>query len=128
MSDSTFLLLSAIQWTALATVAMAVAAVASVVFSAKLKKSQDRVIGLQASMIELQRRANWLNGALESHSELMLRLKAEERGKKVVWWDPTYESSVKQPPPTKPVHGESAPLDKIYVYVPSVLRRHPDIS
>jgi len=128
MSDPTFLLLSATEWTALATRAMAVAAVASVVFSAKLKKSQDRVIDLQAGMIELQRRANLLNGALESHSELMLRLKAEERGKKVVWWDPTYESSVKQPPPTKPAHGESAPLDKIYVYVPSDLRRHPDIS
>jgi hypothetical protein len=55
----------------------------------------------------------WLSGALESHSQLMLHMKAMERGVKVVWWDP----DLAKPPKTR-AHGESVNLDTIYSDLP----------
>lgn len=127
MSDPIFLGISATAWIALGTVAMALAAVASVFVSVLLMKSQDRVIDMQAHLIELQRQANWLNGALESHSAISLRLRAEEMGKKVVWWDPTHNGFKKEAPPTNEAHLANAVCDKIYPYVSPDRRAHPDL-
>ena len=63
-----------------------------------------------------------LTGAMESHTELMLRIEAR-RGiagepVKVIWWDPTLES-----PPIERKHGQEANLDTIYCFVPLSERR-----
>jgi hypothetical protein len=58
----------------------------------------------------------------------MLRLRAEELGKKVIWWDPTHDGLVKKPPPVNQAHGETAVIDAVYVYLPLERRRHPDIA
>ena len=68
-------------------------------------------------------RIEWLTGAMETHSNLILRLEAK-RGIdgtpiKVLWWDPTIEE-----PPVKRVHGEEVDLSTIYLYVPLRERRH----
>jgi hypothetical protein len=128
MSDPVIFGLSATAWTALATVAMAAAAVASVVVSFYLKASQDHVIELQTRLVELQNQSNWLNGALASHSQVMVRLEAERRGKKVLWWDPTHEGPEKKRPPVSSAHGETAVVDTVYAYVPLEERRYPKID
>ncbi|MEJ1366540.1 MAG: hypothetical protein RPV21_08320 [Candidatus Sedimenticola sp. (ex Thyasira tokunagai)] len=63
-------------------------------------------------------RIAWLTGAMESHSDLMLRLEAKRGIKdgepiKLVWWDPTIEK-----PPVKHKHGKEIDLSTIYVYLP----------
>jgi len=63
-----------------------------------------------------------LTGAMESHSDLMLRIEAK-RGIngapiRLVWWDPTLES-----PPVKREHGQEIDLDTIYCYLPPSERR-----
>lgn len=129
MSDPTFFNVSIAAWTALATFVMALAAIASAWVGYRLMRSQDRVIEIQADLTELQRRANWLNGALESHSAAMLRMRAGELGKQVIWWDPTHDGPKKQRPPGNRVHGEAAaPDDPVYLYVPLEERRYPDIT
>lgn len=129
MSDPTFVGMSAVTWTALATVVMAIAAIGSACVGYQLWKSQDRVIDIQSRLSELQRRANWLSGALESHSEVMLRLKAEELGKTVIWWDPTHDGLIKQRPPIDRAHAQIARTDEpVYLYVPLEQRRNPDIT
>jgi len=68
-------------------------------------------------------RIEWLTGAMETHSELMLRIEAK-RGIKngepidLVWWDPTIEER-----PAVAKHGEEVKLDRIYVYMPPELRQ-----
>jgi hypothetical protein len=107
--------------TAIATIVMAFAAIASWRVSGRLEDMQQR-------LIELQKRANWLTGALESHSAVNMRLSAEKQGKKVIWWDPTNDGPIKRPPPARPTHLESALSDTVYVYVPPEDRRYPDIT
>lgn len=128
MNDPIFLGPSAGGWTALATVVMALAAVASAWVGYQLRADQGKLADMQQRLIELQKRANWLNGALESHSEAMLRLRAEELGKKVVWWDPTNDGPVKKRAPVSTVHGESAVADTVYIFVPEQSRRYPDVT
>ena len=128
MNDPVFWGLSVGAWTALATVVMAFTAAGSLWVSVLLMQSQARVLDMQNRLIELQSRANWLSGALESHSELNLRLNAEQHGKGVVWWDPTHDGPEKKRPLSTPVHGESATLGTVYVYVPQENRRYPDIG
>ena len=76
-------------------------------------------------MWRVYRRIEWLTGAMESHSVLMLRLEAArsvaESGQpvKVIWWDPDIE-----PPPIRPEHGHEAKLNEIYLYLPPRLRRN----
>jgi len=123
-----FLGLSDSAWTALATVLMAASAIASVWVSSRLMRSQDRLTELQQRLIEVQKQANWLNGALESQSSLMLRLKAEELGKPLIWWDPTHEGPVSKRPPVRQVHGESANVSTVYQYIAPELRRYPETA
>jgi hypothetical protein len=66
-------------------------------------------------------RIEWLTGAMESHSNLMLRIEAR-RGIKgepieLLWWDPTIE-----PVPTEKRHGQEIDLSTIYIYLPPELR------
>ena len=67
-------------------------------------------------------RIAWLSGAMESHSDLMLRLEALRgiNGKPIelVWWDPTVENipSVKE-------HGKPVEMKRIYVFLPPKLRQ-----
>jgi len=68
-------------------------------------------------------RIAWLTGAMESHSDIMLRVEAKrgiKDGKeiKLIWWDPTIEK-----PPIKREHGQEIELDTIYVYLPPEERK-----
>lgn len=63
-------------------------------------------------------RMAWLTGAMESHSDIMLRIEAKRGIKegeaiKLLWWDPTIED-----PPVKREHGKEVDLNTIYVYLP----------
>lgn len=62
-------------------------------------------------------RIAWLTGAMESHSDIMLRIEAKRgiNGQpiKLVAWDPTIQAS-----PAKREHGQEFELDTLYVYLP----------
>ncbi len=73
---------------------------------------------------EANDRMNGLTGALETHSQLMLRLDAEAKGKKVIWWDPINPATGEKERPYQPKHGESAVIDTAYIYLPVELRGH----
>lgn len=68
-------------------------------------------------------RIAWLTGAMESHSDIMLRIEAKRgvNGQpiKLVAWDPTIEA-----PPVKREHGEEINLNTIYVYLPLNQRKN----
>lgn len=55
----------------------------------------------------------WLSGALQTHSLVMLRMQAKEKGFKAVWWDPDLEK-----PPVTRTHGAQDELETIYLYLP----------
>lgn len=67
-------------------------------------------------------RTEFLTGAIESHSNLMLRIEASRgiNGKpiKLVWWDPTVEK-----PPVEQAHGQEIDISTIYIYLPLDQRR-----
>jgi hypothetical protein len=68
-------------------------------------------------------RMAWLTGAMETHSDLMLRIEAQRgiNGEpiKLVWWDPTIGKT-----PTKKEHGQRIDLSTIYVYLPLEMRQN----
>ena len=68
-------------------------------------------------------RIAWLTGALESHSELMLRIEAKRgiNGQpiKLVAWDPTID-----PLPIKREHGQEIDINTIYCYLPLDQRKN----
>ncbi|TAK05823.1 hypothetical protein EPO44_06225 [bacterium] len=68
-------------------------------------------------------RIAWLTGAMETHSDLMLRIEARRgiNGEpiKLVWWDPTIEKI-----PTRKQHGEEVDLSTIYIYLPMEMRQN----
>ncbi len=69
---------------------------------------------------ELAERANWFTGAMESHSDMQLRIAAREAKIKIVWWD---KSRHGKPPSLASIkHGEEVNLDTIYLHVPPELR------
>ena len=63
-------------------------------------------------------RMEWLTGAMESHSALMLRIEAQKEAIPVIWWDPSEGN-----PPLECNHNDPAELNCIYVYVPPKHRR-----
>lgn len=72
-------------------------------------------------------RIAWLTGAMETHSDLMLRIEAL-RGIngapiKLLWWDPTIQKV-----PTKKEHGQEIDLSTIYMYLPLEMRRNNPTS
>ena len=64
-----------------------------------------------------------LTGAMESHSDLMLRISAargiNSKPIDLIWWDPTIADV-----PVKQEHEKPVELNKIYVYLPPHLRRN----
>jgi hypothetical protein len=65
----------------------------------------------------------WLTGAIETHSDLMLRIEARRgiNGEpiKLIWWDPTIETIA-----TKKEHGQEIDLTTIYMYLPLEMRKN----
>jgi hypothetical protein len=69
-------------------------------------------------------RIAWLTGAMESHSDLMLKIETlrgirENQPIELIWWDPTIED-----PPVNREHGKLVELNKIYVSIPPKYRRN----
>jgi hypothetical protein len=126
--DPTFLGLNAIEWTAFATVLMAVAAGVSAWVAIVVMKAQDRVTDIQTRLAELQERNNWLTGALESQSTWMLRLRGEELNKRMIWWDPTHDGPQKKAPPNNAAHLQPVDNEVVYLYMPPEKRRFPAID
>lgn len=65
-----------------------------------------------------------LTGAMESHSEILLRIEAirgapEGTPIELVWWDPSIED-----PPVVREHGKLIELHRIYIFLPPNLRRN----
>ena len=67
----------------------------------------------------IHQRTVWLTGAMETHSDLMLRLQAKQQGIEMIWWDPTVEIF-----PFKGEHGKSVELNRILVGVTLKHRRN----
>ena len=67
-------------------------------------------------------RMAWLTGAMETHSDFMLRIEARRgiNGQpiKLLWWDPTIAKT-----PTKIEHGQEIDLSTIYIYLPLEMRQ-----
>lgn len=86
------------------------------------------VIAFFASLVwKVYERMAWLTGAMETHSDLMLRIEARRgiNGEPInlVWWDPTIEKT-----PTKKDHGQEIDLSTIYIYLPPEMRRNKPTS
>ena len=68
-------------------------------------------------------RMAWLTGAMETHSDLQLRIEALRgiHGKpiRLVWWDTTFKDT-----PTKKEHGQEIDLSTIYISLPREMRRN----
>ena len=80
------------------------------------------VLYLSVMASRLSRRLTWLTGAMESHSNIMVRIEAL-RGVggqpiKMIWWDPNLE----KPPVEEKIHGREVNTDLIYQALPENLR------
>jgi hypothetical protein len=68
-------------------------------------------------------RIAWFTGAMESQSDIMMRIEArrgvKSRPIELVWWDPTIEA-----PPIAREHGARVDLRRIYVYLPPSMRKN----
>ena len=68
-------------------------------------------------------RIAWLTGAMETHSDLMLRIEAlrgiNNKPIELIWWDPTIAE-----PPIHIEHGKPVELNRIHIYLPLKLRRN----
>jgi len=77
-------------------------------------------IAIIAALVwKINKRVEWLSGAMESHSALMLRLEAENRGIELEWWDPSIEEF-----PREGQHGEPCKIQKIYIGIDPKLRKN----
>ena len=65
-------------------------------------------------------RLAWLTGAMESHSDIMMRLEAQKQEIPMVWWDPTVEVF----PDEGIAHSKECRMNKIAVGLPEHLRKH----
>ena len=73
---------------------------------------------------QINKRMEWLTGAMESHSGMMLRIEAHKRKIPMEFWD----KSIK-PFPRTDKHVEPVKLDKIYIGVhPSLWENPPSKS
>jgi hypothetical protein len=68
-------------------------------------------------------RIAWLTGAIESHSDIMLRIEAKRgissQPIKLIAWDPTIEA-----PPINRQHGDEIDITTIYVNLPLSQRKN----
>lgn len=80
------------------------------------------ILALVVSVIavfHVRARANWIAGALETHSQIRLRMEAAEKGLRVIWWDRTRHGK----PPRECEHNTTADLaGVIYLMVPLRMR------
>lgn len=65
-------------------------------------------------------RLTWLTGAMETHSDIMMRLEARKQKIPMVWWDPTAEVF----PYEGVAHGKECRISKITVGLPAYLRKY----
>jgi|GEM_PF-3310640 len=72
---------------------------------------------------KINRRMEWLTGAMESHSALMLRMEAEKKEIEIEWWDPSIEDF-----PREGKHQEPCKIKKIYVAIQPNLRKYQSDS
>jgi hypothetical protein len=72
---------------------------------------------------KINRRMEWLTGAMESHSALMLRMEAEKKEIEIEWWDPSIEDF-----PREGKHQEPCKIQKIYVAIQPNLRKYQSDS
>ncbi|MBO6519439.1 MAG: hypothetical protein JJ900_01000 [Rhodospirillales bacterium] len=77
--------------------------------------------------IDLQKRMNWYTGSIESYARTELRLHAEQAGKEIVWWDPSYSGDGKKVWPQEFRHNADARVDKVFIGLPPHLRKNPEI-
>ena len=64
-------------------------------------------------------RIEWLTGAMETHSDLQMRIEAKNAKIDLIWWDPSIE-----PFPTSAEHGKPINLNEIYCGLPPRLRKN----
>ncbi|MGD8617913.1 MAG: hypothetical protein PVH54_01860 [Gammaproteobacteria bacterium] len=67
---------------------------------------------------KINRRMEWLSGAMESHSTLILRMEAEKRGIEMEWWDPSIEEF-----PREGRHQDPCKINKIYLGIHPKFRK-----
>ena len=72
---------------------------------------------------KINKRMEWLTGAMESHSDIMLRLEAHKQGIPMELWDKSVD-----PFPRQYGHKEPYKLEKIYIGVHPALRKEPPPS
>jgi hypothetical protein len=81
------------------------------------------IVALTFLIWKVYERIAWLTGAMESHSDMLLRIEALRGidGKQIelVWWDPSIEDV-----PTLKEHGKPIELKRIYIYLPPKFRRN----
>jgi hypothetical protein len=66
---------------------------------------------------KINKRMEWLTGAIESHSTTMLRIEVEKAGKEIIWWDPSIKDF-----PDKGEHQQPCELKTIYLGIHPKLR------
>jgi hypothetical protein len=93
---------------------------ANVFFGASVAFSGWMVWRATQQIANMNQRLAWLSGALESHSEIMMRLTAQRDGIPVIYWDPDIEDT-----PTTPAkkHKAAAEVTTVYQYLPLHLRK-----
>ena len=76
---------------------------------------------IAASNLKVSQEIAWFTGAMESHSDIALKLEAakvsKETGMELVWWDPSKEA-----PKSDKRHGAPVELKRIYFYLPLQMR------
>lgn len=65
-------------------------------------------------------RLAWFTGAMESHSDIMMRLEAQKQKIPMVWWDPTVEAF----PRDGIAHGKPCHIKRLAIGMPEHLRQH----
>jgi hypothetical protein len=80
------------------------------------------LLALSVSVLALatSKRALWLSGSMETHSERRLMLDAVQREPRfeLRWWDPYYTGPLKKRPPVDRVHNQKIDVGTIYIYLP----------
>jgi hypothetical protein len=67
----------------------------------------------------VSRQLSWFTGAMETHSDLLMKMEARRQKIPMIWWDPTIE-----PFPSTAEHGKPVRLRKIWSGMPPRRRRY----
>jgi hypothetical protein len=74
---------------------------------------------LAVAVFRIQRKTDFWTGAMAAQQAVLLRIEAKRQDIEVIAWDKSVA-----PFPQKIKHGETWPLDKIYVGIPVEKRRY----